>query len=325
MTEADEVAAAWYSAKYDLIANWIVRPADKVVLGEGGVRACRFCGKSAPEVTFGLEAHAIPEALGNKSIVSNYECDPCNQAFGRGIENDLGNWSKPMRAFSRIRGKSSVPTLKKGGEAPGWRIEHGETGFDIKQYEDEEVCTIDAENRSIRFDLKRDSYTPVAVLKAFIKIGLTLMPEAEIGNFKHAIAWVRHPDHSKVLAEQLPVIYTFIPGPMPNDVIAAFIFRRKPGVSGVPYAWAIIGYGNEVFQFAIPSEPQDGTGYPTFEMRRFPTPSLQNERVGAPKWKLLDLTGRDVVKGEVFSISLAFEQLVERPLPERDPAEDGAS
>ena len=109
-------AAAWYSANYSTIAHWIVRPTDKVVLGEASSRTCRFCGKSEPEVTFKLEAHAIPEGLGNKSIFSNYECDPCNQAFGRGIENDLGNWSKPMRTFSRIRGKNSVPTLKKGGD-----------------------------------------------------------------------------------------------------------------------------------------------------------------------------------------------------------------
>ncbi|WP_374451860.1 HNH endonuclease [Phenylobacterium sp.] len=318
-------AAAWYSANYSTIAHWIVRPTDKVVLGEASSRTCRFCGKSEPEVTFKLEAHAIPEGLGNKSIFSNYECDPCNQAFGRGIENDLGNWSKPMRTFSRIRGKNSVPTLKKGGEAPGWRIEHDDKGFSIKQYEDEKVCAVDAGNKSIRFDLKRDSYTPVAVLKAFVKIGLTLMPEAEIQNFEHAIAWVSDPDHSKVLAEQCPVIYTFIPGPMPNDVIAAFILRRKPGVSGVPYAWVVIGYGNEVFQFIIPSKPQDGSGYPSFQLLRFPTPSLQDERVGAPKWRALDLTGRDVVKGEAFSISLGFDELVERPLPHSAAADDGAS
>jgi hypothetical protein len=58
--------------------------------------------------------------LGNKSVESTYECDACNEIFGKGIENDLGNWSKPMRTLARIRGKSGVPTIKKTGDAPGW-------------------------------------------------------------------------------------------------------------------------------------------------------------------------------------------------------------
>jgi len=49
--------------------------------------------------------------------------------FGDGIENDLGNWSKPMRSFAPVRGKSGVPTLKKGGHGPGRRIEYGDAGF----------------------------------------------------------------------------------------------------------------------------------------------------------------------------------------------------
>jgi hypothetical protein len=57
-----------------------------------GACAAGFCGESSPEDTFKLEAHALPEALGNKSLTTTYECDACNQGFGRGIENDFGHW-----------------------------------------------------------------------------------------------------------------------------------------------------------------------------------------------------------------------------------------
>ena len=36
---------------------------------------CRFCGNKG---TFKKKAHAIPEAIGNKSIVQKNECDECN-------------------------------------------------------------------------------------------------------------------------------------------------------------------------------------------------------------------------------------------------------
>jgi hypothetical protein len=54
--------------------------------------------------------HAVSEMLVNKSLFTAYECDMCDGDFGKGIEQDLGNWSKPMRTMAWIRGKSGVPT-----------------------------------------------------------------------------------------------------------------------------------------------------------------------------------------------------------------------
>lgn len=292
-----------------LALNLVLRPGAKVVLGDKANRGCRFCGKTPTEVTFKLEAHAIPELLGNKSITTTYECDACNQLFGNSIENDLGNWSKPMRTFARIRGKSGVPTLKKGGTNPGWRIEFGLTGFSISHYEDDPVCTVDEVNKQIHFMLKRDAYTPVAVLKALVKIGLSLMPAAEIGNFPHALAWIYEAGHSRVFAEQSPILYTFQPGPMPNDLLSVFILRRKSSVTNVPYAFLVLGYGNEVLQVHLPSQRRDAAlNYQRVEIVPFPVPgSPDRSRYGRPGFKLIDLTGREVVREETFPVTVGYE------------------
>ena len=120
----------FYENSYDIIGQWFVRPGDKVVLGDMQNRICRFCGKQPPEVTFRKVAHAIPELLGNKSIESAYECDTCNQEFGSGIENDLGNWSKPMRTLIRIRGKSraSYSDSRKPAEDEEQQADDGDSG-----------------------------------------------------------------------------------------------------------------------------------------------------------------------------------------------------
>src|SRR6202043_395315 len=89
------------------------------------------------------------------------ECDACNEMFGRGIENDLGNWSKPMRTMARIRGKTGVPTIKKkGGSAPGWRIEYSGTGFVGTSYEDDPPYDLDEANKKITFKLQRARAEP---------------------------------------------------------------------------------------------------------------------------------------------------------------------
>ncbi|MBB6084962.1 hypothetical protein [Castellaniella defragrans] len=99
-------------------------------------------------------------------------------------------------------------------------IEYGAAGFNITSYEDDPLYQIDEANQRITFQLKRDSYTPVAVLKAFMKIGLTLLPDEEVGNFPHLMSWVRSTDHSRRFADQCPIIRTFQPGPMPNDYLS---------------------------------------------------------------------------------------------------------
>jgi hypothetical protein len=302
---------AFYNAHYDIIDQWLVRPGAKIVLGDKNNRICRFCSLKPPAVKFSKVAHAIPEALGNKSIETEYECDTCNELFGEGIEHDLGNWSKPMRTMARIRGKSGVPTLKRGGTT-GWRIEYGESGFKIKSYEDDPVFTLDEVNKTITFKLKRDPYTPVAVLKAFMKIGVTLMPEEEVENFRDVIAWVKDKDHARKFADKSPVFYSFQPGPMPNDKMAAIILRRKPGVSGCPYAFLVLGYGNEVFQVAIPSPQHDAAinGKPV-TIPPFPTPGSPDPvRFPLTGRGLLELTGRGVVKGDVVPITMGYDEMV---------------
>jgi hypothetical protein len=42
-------------------------------------RVCRFCGLGADKTKFNKDAHAIPELLGNKHLLSDSECDACNE------------------------------------------------------------------------------------------------------------------------------------------------------------------------------------------------------------------------------------------------------
>ncbi len=75
-------------------------------------RTCRFCKNERDLVTFKVNAHAISEALGNKRIYLNEECDDCNKSFGAGIENDLIAFSRIYLSFTGIKGKEGIAKTK---------------------------------------------------------------------------------------------------------------------------------------------------------------------------------------------------------------------
>jgi hypothetical protein len=307
--EQTENALKFYDEHFECIATAMLTPGQKQVLGDPKNKKCRFCGKAEPEVSFRKEAHAIPESLGNKSLATNYECDDCNQAFGAGIEDSFGKWSKPMRMMARIRGKNGVPTIKKGSQG-GWRIDYKNDTFAISQIEGEDpVLEVDEGQKTITFKLPREPYIPVAVLKAFVKMALTIMPEEELPNFKTALSWICEKDHTKgfLPSGAYPVLGTFVPGPMPNDKIALFLYRRRGEVSAAPYAFFVLGYGNEAFQVLIPSPERDPVGI-SVTMPAFPNPrDIAPSEHGQAKVRPIDLTGRDVVKGEVVTVQSQYE------------------
>lgn len=310
---ATVAAADFYEKHYAAADPIFLQPGMKLMLGSSErPRHCRFCGREEPEVTFRDEAHALPAAFGNTGLFSNYECDACNHLFGEGIENHLGNWSKPMRTLSRIKGRNGVPTIKKPGH--GWRLEHANGGFHVKEYEDDPFFEIDAEAKQIRFELHRDTYVPVAVMKGLVKIGLTLIPDIETQHFRETFDWIRDADHTRNFISAFPVIRTFIPGPMRNDLIVIMLMRRRAGIDAVPYAFFTIAYGNEVLQVFLPSLSQDKCiDGVLLTLPAFPTPGAPDPaRHGHPSVKVDTLIGREPVRGEKVPAVFSFESVAQR-------------
>lgn len=266
---ASQKTLLFYMSNYELIVHHRLKVGNKVPLGDRKNRVCRFCGKTTPEVTFKKVAHAIPEGLGNKSLVSFYECDPCNEAFGNGIENDLGNWSKPMRTLARISGKNGVPTLKRGGDQ-SWRIEYDRAdGFKIASYEHDPIFELDEVNNMLTLKLRRESHIPLNVVKAFWKIAYTLLPDDELPNFAHVLNWITTP-FMGFATGKMEVSCVFQPGPMPPDLLEVALMRRVDGETGLPYMLLALRYGNETFTVIVPSELKDpGSHWGAFPAYRF--------------------------------------------------------
>jgi len=302
-------AFKFYDERYDGLGQWMLEPGKLVFLGDRNNRQCRFCGKKFPDVTFSKDAHVIPEQLGNKSLFSYYECDKCNEFFGTGIENDFGNWSKPMRTLNRIKGKKGVPKIKKTDT--GWCIDGVPHGLEIKQKGDDPAFEIDLNKEEMTFRLTRDPYTPIAVRKALVKMGLTLLPEDELSNFHSALDWVQTKNYSIGRLLGWPIIQTIMPGAYRSDLICLLVFRRKLDDLDVPYAFFILTYGNEMFQVFIPS-PERDKHIKGKELKLYRFPSILDfypSDIGLPQVALLDLTSGVVVRKDTVTSVLSFDEV----------------
>lgn len=304
-------ALRFYGATYDFLRRYVVRPGDRCPpLGSRTRRVCRFCRRTDAAVSFRARAHAVPEALGNKTLFTNYECDECNHKFGTTIENDLGAYTKPARVFSRIPGKRNVPSLKQHGSAKHPSRVDVENGvFRITDYEDDPLVKIVPQGNRVELVVTRDAYTPIAVMKAFVRIGLTLVPESELPNFPDTLDWIRETDHSRRGPPLMPAAVTFQRGPMPNDVIRAVVLRRKAAAREVPYAFVVLAFGNHQYQVCIPSATQDRELFDTdFEMALLPTVfRVDPAEYGHPRPQSLDLSGTTPVRGDQVRVSLHYD------------------
>lgn len=153
LPSATIAAADFYDERYAGAEPIFLEPGMKLMPGSSGrPHHCRFCGKDEPAVTFEDQAHTLPAAFGNAGLFSNYECDACTPLFGEGIENHLGDWTKPMRTLSRIKGRGGVPTIKIPGQGEGWRAEYSDTGFQLKEYQGDPSFKVDEEAKQRRFE-----------------------------------------------------------------------------------------------------------------------------------------------------------------------------
>lgn len=159
-------------------------------------RICIFCGKRYPEVTFFKIAHAISETLGNKKLVSHYECDNCNLVFGTILEDALGKYVAPFKLISQIYGKKNTLTIK---DYPKDTLLSYKT-FRIETHRKSPVFDADGRIRNFIIEksgteilkkvdggymltIPRQRYNPLYVYAALLKIGYSLLPLNEMQNW----------------------------------------------------------------------------------------------------------------------------------------------
>lgn len=257
-------------------------------------RICRFCDKSSPQVTFKKVAHSISEALGNKKIITNDECDACNEKFGSGIENDLILFLNLFRNVFGIKGKNGVPKLK------GKNFEIENTGkIEIKQIlTDEEINDPNRDDFKLRLE-STQNITPQNIYKTLSKYALSVIDRAQIVNFTETIKWINGTKN----IDQLPKVAMLTSYDLFTTHPLLIVYLRKTDESKLPYAVAEFRFTFLTFVFIIPNSDKDSTDFTQDENYKHFWDFFKHYS-STPNWKFERM---DDSKARPFAMNLNFE------------------
>lgn len=254
---ADSHETANLSARYEIL--------DQIKASEGGGKVqvgtrgdCRFC-RSGADASFRNIAHFIPEALGNKWIVSLDECDACNELFSK-YEGALANAVAPLLTLGGVRTKGggvrqtgrtrgdTVLTRTNGGERP--HISSRANGFDAADLVGIDPAT---GNLRLKMPIAGVPFRPRHAYKALCKIAYAMLPEAEIGHYERLRLWLQQPNDALDFPF-LDVALSF--GSVGNapQLAVATLLRRVGPADEVPHLLFILSAGSVCLQIDLMSD-----------------------------------------------------------------------
>jgi hypothetical protein len=263
----------FYQTNYDTLFFAGLTGKKKQVLGAKPFK-CRFCGGEPPMRTFRNCAHTIAESLGNKTLISPYECDDCNKRF-REFDDDLGKMTLPFRVIGGIKGKvkkgqKGFPTLK---SIDGTRLHFHDSGIHVSTDANSSSFVVDNTSKTIAYTFSEQPYRPLGAYKALCKAAYSIIHESELQYLLAINEWLLEEDvstkHIYGNGGHL-LLQTFVPGfkPFPNLVVA--LLRRKTN-EATPYLMFFVAYGNVTYQIFPPCPQKDShmTGQ-TIQLARYP-------------------------------------------------------
>ena len=258
-------------ANYVPLVVFHLKDKDDIKLGDTATkRTCRFCGRTEPEVTFKKVAHAIPHFIGNRTLKSLYECDDCNGNVFSPMESQFSQFMSIYHTFYHVSKGGRVPTFRNNSKEQSKIVVDGGTiKIDCVEGEDL-VPEIDKKKHTFKIKAKR-SYVPQSVYKIFIKMALSIMPEAEMMHFKTTLEWLMG---KKEFAYNLMLIERRYDGLMnPFGFDSCMLFKRKDDHrDNVPAYIFGLAYYNFFFETYIPLCDEDRDLDGNVEIPFIPTP-----------------------------------------------------
>lgn len=225
--------------KYD-IKNFNLDKDSKIKIGEGKKedRVCRFCKQKYPYVKFNSVAHTISEALGNKKLITNDECDECNSYFDKNIERDFIAYHDFLRTFFGIKNKENQIPQMKGENFSFTMSENKEATFKLKdEFDFSQPARLKIDNK-----IKMQN-----IYKALCKFALGAIDSKHLSHFDETIKWIKGQKN----VDKLPkVILIRLPKPMKTKIS---LYIRKLDEIKIPLLVGKFNFACYKYIFIVPT------------------------------------------------------------------------
>ena len=227
----------------------------KTYLGRKG--PCRYCDESDARF-FRTEAHAFPEGLGNRWVISWDECDKCNSLFSK-YDDAIVRAVGPFLTLGGVKGKSNkvrqtgrsggpaVLARRDGQERPAISI-HSTNAESLQQM----AVTPDGTLR-LNMPVADDPFKPRYAYKALVKMAVALLPDDELANYSRTRAWLLDPGDSLEFP-YLDVGISFASIGNAPPLLAGALLRRTNSMDVVPHILFILSAGSVCFQIDLMSD-----------------------------------------------------------------------
>lgn len=306
-TQANEFLEIYDQESFLLIMDSTTKP-----LKPKNARVCRFCLKKSPKVKFKNKAHLIPQLLGNKNLLSDFECDNCNHAFGV-FESEFANYIGLTRTLTRLSGKKGVPKFKNPQKDFSLWIDENDN-IDYTELQENNNVIFDNENNRVTFETTSNPFNSLMVYKCLVKIGISLLKDDELYNYQSTISFLL--DNSiKEFNNPFAFVHEYIiPGPYVNYPII-LTFKKKMEIQEelIPLKTFVLYFRNSMMQYYLPFE-SDGSLLnkkgvkPTIKI----LPPLVNqewiEKYAKPTSKFTNLIRNYKEKGRTEKITIQLEE-----------------
>lgn len=290
----------------------IISDADEITfLGSGKFRKCRYCLNGEPEVSFHMDAHVIPQFMGNRNLLSYFECDTCNSLFSK-YEDSFARFLGLSRTFAQIKGQTKkVPKFK--DMRTGMEVFQGEDKMQVTFPEGQMPFHLDEKAKTIEFDTVISSYVPIHIPKILIKMALATLSDADMENYEQTRLFLQKSENDHLFANNgaLRILGYHVPGPPKYPSPYAHLYRLKDGVEPSCFKRQfVLFYANYCFQIGLPFGKEDEhLNGKKVEFPVYPLTIDQSyfDTFGDYQELNLDLTSHKIKRGEKRSLTLSYQ------------------
>ncbi len=274
-------------------------------------RICRFCGKTGANITFKKDAHVFPELIGNKYLISDFECDECNLIFGR-YEDNFSKFLGMSRAMLSVKGKEKMPKFKSADARVEVESESNlVSGVTVSanRFTDDTSFSFDENTGMFTVSGKKQSYVPLKTYKALLKMALSCLDEKYVHGYSHAFEFLRTSKFDYT-AGGLAQIYKYtFPYSFCYERPVGLIFKKRDPDGRLFTHIFVLFALNGIYELAIPPRQEDMRYFKPGESMsiplcpplftnayRFPTESIQISAI--------NLSSGELLRDEVDSFSI---------------------
>lgn len=268
-------------------------------------RACRFCFREYPQVTFWKKAHLLPQFMENKNIIHDCECDSCNVLFGK-YEDSFSKFLGMHRTTEFIKGQEGIPSFKSGDGKFILRYGTDSEGKHLLKIEGT-ADEINGVEGGIEFRASKQSYVPIEVMKCLYKIGYSIIDPVDLAHFNPTRKIITTNELDHLLTSFAGVVKFTLPDRATSPM--AVRYKKKEWAASVKHPSTVISvhfarYTYQFFLIDIRDSFMFAQGQP-FDFIFSPPPFTSDQTQLITE--KIELSGIDKKKGEMDSTFFQFD------------------